>query len=386
MISRLVTKAVVIGVAATFAIAAPASAAATPTLSGPAQVVGYDEITMTGTADPNSTVQLWETAIGWNDMQPAKDFTSPNEDGPVLATADGSGKFQLKRFVDSGFLFQVRQGSAVSNTITVKAKLAVKFWMPEGQAPVSGRLIVNGDALPAQPDLPVQIQRKSKTSDTWTTVRTTKTAGDTAAFSETLTGQPGGNQTYRAVFSSDDSQGVIGTTSGEVTYWTPESGTTTPPTTTPPATKPPTTTPPATKPPTTPPTTKPPTTTTPPIQFTRIQADPPGVDSGSNGSLLNEYFKITNMTKKAININGWTVRDGKGIVYRFPNININVGQSYLVRTGKGKDSGSFRHWGRAGKAGYVWDNLGDVAYLRNPAGGNVDICKWTKLGPGYTNC
>src|SRR5262245_46776495 len=94
MISRLVTKGVVIGVAATFAIAAPAYAAA-PQLSGPAQVVGFDEITMTGIADPNSTVQLYETAIGWNDMQPAKDWTSPNEEGPVLATADSSGKFSI---------------------------------------------------------------------------------------------------------------------------------------------------------------------------------------------------------------------------------------------------------------------------------------------------
>ncbi|MCO8272254.1 lamin tail domain-containing protein [Actinoplanes sp. TRM 88003] len=348
---------------------------------------------MTGTADPNSTVQLWETAIGWDDMQPAKDWTSPGETGPVLATADGSGNFSIRRFVDSGFLFQVRQGSVISNTITVKAKLAVKFWMPDPQphAVTAGKLTVMGDALPAQPGLPVQIQRRPLDGTTWTTVRTTKTAGETAKFTETLTGQPGGDHYWRAVFSGDDSQGVIGTTSGEVKYWTPGGSTTTPPTTTPPTTRPPTT-PPTTKPPTTPPTTKPPTTTKPPapatpaIQFTRIQYDPPGTDSGSNGSLLNEYFKITNMTKKAININGWTVRDGKGIVYRFPNININVGQSYLVRTGKGKDSGSFRHWGRAGKAGYVWDNLGDIAYLRNPAGGNVDICKWTKLGPGYTNC
>ena len=44
----------------------------------------------------------------------------------------------------------------------------------------------------------MQIQRK--TGDTWTTVKTTKTAGNTATFSETLTGQPGGNQTASQKF------------------------------------------------------------------------------------------------------------------------------------------------------------------------------------------
>jgi hypothetical protein len=384
MISRLVTKGVVIGVAATFAIAAPASAAAKPTLSGPEEVVGYSQFTMTGTADPNTTVELWETAISINEMKPADDWEGGS--GTVKATADASGKFTIKRWLDTGFFFEVHQGDQVSSKITVYSRLKVNFWVTNASTTTPGSLTFNGDALPAQPGLDVTIQRKSGSS--WVTVTTAKTAGDTADFSKAVTGQPGGNQTYRAVFDGDPANGVRGTTSGEVTVWTPGGTTTTPPTTTPPTTKPPTT-PPTTKPPTTP--TKPPTTTPPPatgpaIAFTHIQYDPPGTDSGSNGSLLNEYFKITNMTKKAININGWTVRDGKGIVYRFPNINMNVGQSYLVRTGKGVDNGSFRHWGRAGKAGYVWDNLGDIAYLRNPAGGNVDICKWTKLGPGYTKC
>ena len=105
MITRLVTSAAVIGVTATFALAAPASAAAVPTLSGPDEVKGYSQFTMTGTADPGSVVQLYETAIGWNDMQPAKDFERDN--GPVTATADASGKFTIRRWLDSGFFFEV---------------------------------------------------------------------------------------------------------------------------------------------------------------------------------------------------------------------------------------------------------------------------------------
>src|SRR5690349_15079864 len=113
MISRLVTKGVVIGVAATFAIAAPASAAAKPTLTGPTEVVGYSQFEMTGTADPNSTVELWETAIGWNDMKPAEDWE--NGGGTVKAKADGSGKFTISRWLDSGFYFEVHQGDQVSD-------------------------------------------------------------------------------------------------------------------------------------------------------------------------------------------------------------------------------------------------------------------------------
>jgi hypothetical protein len=352
MISRLVTKAVVIGVAATFAIAAPASAAATPTLSGPDQVVGFSEFTMTGTADPGTTVDLWESAIGWNKMEQARDWAT--DSGYVSATADASGKFTINRFLDSGFYFEVRQGGVVSNRITVYSKITAVFWVDRATA--AGTAVAKLSTSPNQPDIPVQVQRKSGSS--WVNVKTFATAEDEA--STTLTGQPGGDQTFRAIISDDKSQGVRGVTTAEASQWIAGGSTTTPPPTSGPAVG--------------------------SVQFTKIQYDAPGTDSGSNGSLNTEWARLTNTTKSTVNLKGWTVRDQQKIIYTFPSYSLTAGASVILRSGKGTNSGSQRYWGRAGKVGYVWNNAGETAYLKSPAGVNIDTCKWTTVSPGYSNC
>ena len=69
MISKLVAKASVAGIAASLALtAAPSFAAAAPTLSGPADRTGYGTITLTGTATPGAAVHLYESAIIFNDL------------------------------------------------------------------------------------------------------------------------------------------------------------------------------------------------------------------------------------------------------------------------------------------------------------------------------
>ncbi len=360
MISRLVTKAAVIGVAATFAIAAPASAAATPTLSGPVEVAGYSQFEMTGTADPGSTVTLWETAIGWNDMQPAVDYEAGS--GNVTAVANGSGQFTISRYLDSGFYFEVHQGSVISNRITVYSKIVPTFWVES--SPTAGSVVAKASLNPNMPGLSVQIQRKNS-GGSFTTVKTVTSSEPYGDVSTTLTGQPGGDQTFRAVVAGEASQGVRGATSATHSTWI-TGGTTTP------------TTPPTTTPPSTP--------AVGAIQFTKIQYDSPGTDSGSAGSLNTEWAKLTNKTTKAINLNAWTVRDAQNIIYKFPNINLAAGASIFVLTGKGTNTATHRYWGRAGKSGYVWNNTGDTAYLRTAASKTIDSCKWTALGAGNTNC
>jgi hypothetical protein len=351
MITRLVTAAAVIGVAATFAIAAPAAAAAIPTLSGPAEVRGYSQFTLTGTADPGTTVQLYETAIGWNDMQPAKDFD--NGTGTVTAVADASGRFTLRRWLDSGFYFEVRQGDAVSNRITVHSRVEVTFWVT---SPSAGTLHASGRATPAQPDLPVQIQRRNA-NGSYTTVGTTHTAGETATFGATFTGLARGEHYYRAYVGGDDSQGVRGDYSAAHHTFVNAAGTTSP--SGPAAGS---------------------------VVFTRIQYDSPGKDTGTNNSLNTEWVKLKNTTKAAINLNGWTVRDQQNIVYKFPSLTLKAGGEIFVRSGKGTSSATMRYWGRAGTKGYVWNNSGETASLRTAANKQIDSCKWTKVSPGYTTC
>jgi hypothetical protein len=49
-----------------------------------------------------------------------------------------------------------------------------------------------------------------------------------------------------------------------------------------------------------------------------------------------------------------------------------------VLTGKGtngKPSSTYRYWG---SSGYVWNNSGDTAYLRDATNKSIDSCRWTK--------
>jgi hypothetical protein len=48
-----------------------------------------------------------------------------------------------------------------------------------------------------------------------------------------------------------------------------------------------------------------------------------------------------------------------------------------VHTGKGTNTSAHRYWGRSW---YVWNNTGDTAYLRYPAGTTADTCSWGKTG------
>jgi len=354
MITRLVSQAAVIGVAATIALAAPASAAAKPTIKGPSEVKGYAQFTLTGTADPGTTVQLYETAyvFGVGDLQPADDWEHGG--GPVTAKADTAGKFSITRWLDSGFYFQVRQGAVKSDPIIVKSRIAVTFWVT---SPANGQLVANGSVSPAQPGLKVHIQKKAA-DGTFATVRSIETIsqddGQSAGFATTFTGLAHGEHTYRAIVDGDTSNAVLGATSESHATHVTGVGQTGPATGT--------------------------------VIFSRIQYDAPGTDSGSNGSLNTEFFKLKNTTKANINLNGWTVRDQQNIVYKFPSLTLRAGSELLVHSGKGTTTAINRYWGRAGKNGYVWNNSGETAYLRTAANKQIDTCKWTKVSPGTTNC
>src|SRR3954453_1937842 len=127
MISRLVSKAAVLGVAAAFVAAAPASAATTPTIAGPVSRTGLGTITLRGTAAPNAAVHLYESAISINDLEPADDWE--NGGGVVTATADAAGKDSIVRYLDTGFYFEAESGGVHSSRITVQMKVLPTFWV-----------------------------------------------------------------------------------------------------------------------------------------------------------------------------------------------------------------------------------------------------------------
>ncbi|GAA0446500.1 hypothetical protein Ade02nite_86200 [Paractinoplanes deccanensis] len=351
MITRLVSLAAVAGVA-TLAVAAPATAAATPTLqAGAAEIVGYHPVTLTGTAEPGSKVALYETAIGLNDFQPAIEYDDPahlNEQ--IVLTADAAGKFTVSRYLDTGFRFQVRQGSAVSNTVTVYSRLAVGL---SGSSPSAGRADLTAWNVPGQPGLAYQFQQR-QADGSWKTVRTGVGAANGAFLDATLTGLAAGTYTYRAHVAGDAAQGVRDNYSKTVTVTVKGAATGPKPGS---------------------------------VQFTKIRYDSTGADTGTNASLNAEWVKLTNKTGTRINLSGWQVRDAQNIVYTFTGtVYLNAGASLFVQTGKGTNTATNRFWGRAGKGGYVWNNGGDTAQLRTANGVTIDACKWAIVGTGETTC
>ncbi|GAB1642922.1 lamin tail domain-containing protein [Krasilnikovia sp. MM14-A1259] len=391
-----------LGLAASTALATPALAAVTPTISAPDTATGFSEITITGTVAPHAAVTLYESAYIWNDLRVATDWDTGSS---VTATANDAGAYTIHRFVDSGFLFAVEADGVRSRTVTVEMKVVPTLTLT---STASGTVTADVAANPNQPWLPVEVQRLS--GATWTTLSGGYT-GLTGTFSADLLNQgPGTSQTYRAFIGADPENAVLANYSPNQTITVAGAATPTPPaptvTVTPPApttpvptTPVPTTTAPAptttapaptvtvappavTATPTEPaPTTQPPAPKPPApkppagpkagdVQFTRIQYHGPA-------GLNNEWVRLTNKTSKTINLKGWSVRDASGNTYTFTSsYSLGAGKNVYVHTGKGtngKPNAGDRYWG---KKAYVWNNGGDTAYLRFGTK-TIDTCKWT---------
>ncbi|MER6778044.1 MULTISPECIES: lamin tail domain-containing protein [unclassified Streptomyces] len=111
----------------------------------------------------------------------------------------------------------------------------------------------------------------------------------------------------------------------------------------------------------------------PRVEISRVQADSPGRDDRSNRSLNNEWVEITNTTRDAINLRGWTLRDSDGNRYRFDNVRINGRATLRIHTGTGHDTRTdvFQN-----SRDYIWGNQGDTATLRDDRGRTVDTESW----------
>ena len=118
------------------------------------------------------------------------------------------------------------------------------------------------------------------------------------------------------------------------------------------------------------------------VMIYRAYYDSPGTDNRSNASLNAEYVMLRNTSTVAKDVTGWTLRDKQNHVYKFPATRIGPGQYMTVRTGKGTGNAANRYWG---SGNYVWNNTGDAAYLRTPAGALTDSCSWGSTG-SWTAC
>ncbi|WP_328462114.1 lamin tail domain-containing protein [Actinoplanes sp. NBC_00393] len=401
--------------------ATPAFAAGELTFDKPTVPTGFAEVQLTGTATAGADVTLRERAYVWRggattgaDLPAATEYQASM---PVTVKANAQGRWTISRYMDSGFVWAVSSGTGnditYSPIVTAPMKVGGAFEVTAG---ANNAISFRFHASPDQPWFPVTIQRQNGSS--WVDVASGYTDGPPgegndelpegddgdgdAEFQGTAANQPAGSQTYRAVVAEagnadyasvanliesntfTDTVTVSGTGGGNPS---PSPSTSSSPAPSSPAPSP-------SKPPTSPTPTKPtPTPTKPPVpaapaagsvQFTRIYYNSPGTDKRTNKSINGEYFRLTNKTKKTINLIGWTVRDRAGNLYRFTsNYYLAAGNSTIVHTGKGSNTRTVRFWG---KTKFVWNNGGDGATLRTSGGKTIDTCTWSKPGKGYTNC
>ena len=103
-----------------------------------------------------------------------------------------------------------------------------------------------------------------------------------------------------------------------------------------------------------------------PVQFVAIQADPPGVDDGSNASLNEEYVVLRNVSDHVVSMDRYYVSYGSK-EYRFRSaFKLQPGSKVRVHSGKGTNARHDVYWGRTS---YVYPNRGTyVVSLWGPAG------------------
>ena len=97
------------------------------------------------------------------------------------------------------------------------------------------------------------------------------------------------------------------------------------------------------------------------VYISRVQYDSPGRDTRSNRSLNSEWVDITNSTRRAVNLNGWTLADEAGHTYTFHHVRLNGRATVRVHTGTGHNTRTDLYQDRRA---YVWNNTTDTATLR----------------------
>jgi Lamin Tail Domain len=111
-----------------------------------------------------------------------------------------------------------------------------------------------------------------------------------------------------------------------------------------------------------------------PVVISEIFYNSPGPDRGSNVSLNAEWVKLRNRTGHAVSLFRWTLRDTAHHVYHFGNYSLRAHGTVRIHTGSGRDTQRNLFQNRGW---YVWNNDGDTAILRGPAGNNRDRCSYS---------
>ncbi|MGW4387773.1 lamin tail domain-containing protein [Streptomyces sp. NPDC004685] len=109
------------------------------------------------------------------------------------------------------------------------------------------------------------------------------------------------------------------------------------------------------------------------VEISGAQYDSPGWDNGTNRSLNKEWIDVTNTSRHAVNLDGWTLSGRDGRTYTFHHYRLAARSTVRVHTGVGRDSGRDVYQDRRR---YAWDNRSDTATLRDDRNRRVDTLSW----------
>ncbi|MFG2576358.1 lamin tail domain-containing protein [Streptomyces sp. NPDC048481] len=109
------------------------------------------------------------------------------------------------------------------------------------------------------------------------------------------------------------------------------------------------------------------------MQISAVVHDSPGRDDHSNRSLNKERVQLVNLTRHAVNLDGWTLAGEDGTTYTFHHYRLAARTTVRVHTGRGRDTRDDLYQNRRD---YVWDNDSGTATLRDGHGRLVDASSW----------
>jgi hypothetical protein len=107
------------------------------------------------------------------------------------------------------------------------------------------------------------------------------------------------------------------------------------------------------------------------VQITHVHYDSP--DRHHRSNLNEEWVDITNTTRRAVNLDRWTLSDRDGRTYTFHHYRLGGRATVRVHTGVGRDT--FRDLYQDRRSS-VWDRRADTATLRNDHRRLVDTVTW----------
>ncbi|MFH9828233.1 lamin tail domain-containing protein [Streptomyces bobili] len=111
----------------------------------------------------------------------------------------------------------------------------------------------------------------------------------------------------------------------------------------------------------------------PKVEISQVQYDAPGRDTRTNRSLNKEWVELTNTTRRAVNLDGWTLSDADGHTYTFDHYRLAGRATVRIHTGEGRDTRTDLYQDRSR---HIWDNRSDAATLRNHHDRIVDKESW----------